>query len=83
MSYFWDFPGGPVVKNLSCNAGDSGSIPGRGDEVLHATGQLSLHTATTEPVRVTIRHTTTREKPAGRNERKILHAATETLRGQK
>ena len=22
----WDFPGGPVVKNLPCNAGDSGSI---------------------------------------------------------
>ena len=24
------FPGGPVVKNLSCNAGDAGSIPGLG-----------------------------------------------------
>ena len=23
-------PGGPVVKNLPCNAGDSGSIPGQG-----------------------------------------------------
>ena len=25
-----DFPGGPVVKNLPCNAGDKGSIPGLG-----------------------------------------------------
>ena len=25
----WDFPGGPVVKNLPYNAGDSGPIPGR------------------------------------------------------
>ena len=24
----WDFPGGPVVKNLSANAGDVGSSPG-------------------------------------------------------
>ena len=23
-----DFPGGPEVKNLPCNAGDVGSIPG-------------------------------------------------------
>ena len=25
-----DFPDGPVVKNLPTNAGDTGSIPGRG-----------------------------------------------------
>ena len=25
-----DFPGGPVVKNPSANAGDMGSIPGPG-----------------------------------------------------
>ena len=30
-NYRWrDFPGGPVVKNLSSNAGDMGSIPGLG-----------------------------------------------------
>ena len=45
-----DFPGGPVVKNLPSNAGDAGSIPGRGTKIPHAVGQLSLHTATTEPV---------------------------------
>ena len=28
---FGDFPGGPVVKNLCCNAGDVGSIPGWGN----------------------------------------------------
>ena len=24
----WDFPGGPVVKNLLANEGDTGAIPG-------------------------------------------------------
>ena len=45
-----DFPGGPVVKNPSCNSGDTGSIPGWETKIPHAVGQLSLHTATTEPV---------------------------------
>ena len=31
VKYFLgDFPGGPVVKNLSANAGDTGLIPGLG-----------------------------------------------------
>ena len=34
-----DFPGGPVVKNQPCNAGDMGSIPGQGTKILHATEQ--------------------------------------------
>ena len=46
----WDFPGGPVVKNLPSNAGDVGYIPGRGTKISQAAGQLSLHTATTEHV---------------------------------
>ena len=46
-----DFPGGPVVKNLPSNAGDTGSIPGQGTKVPHAMRQLeSLHAATTEPL---------------------------------
>ena len=28
--YSQEFPGGPVVKNPSCNAGDTGSIPWSG-----------------------------------------------------
>ena len=28
-SYCGDFPGGPVVSNLPCNEGDTGSIPGQ------------------------------------------------------
>ena len=31
-----DFPGGPVVKNLPCNAGDAGSIPGWGTKIPQA-----------------------------------------------
>ena len=42
--------GGPVVKNPYSNAGDAGSISGQVTKILQATGQLSLHTATTEPV---------------------------------
>ena len=44
-----DFSGGPVVKNPPSNAGDVGSIPGRGTKIPHAAGQLSLCAATTEP----------------------------------
>ena len=46
-----DFPGGPVVKNPPSNAVDVGSIPAQVTKIPHAVGQLSLHTATTEPVR--------------------------------
>ena len=45
----WDLPGGPVVKNPPSNAGDVGSIPGRGTKIPHAVGQLSPCAATTEP----------------------------------
>ena len=44
----WDFPGGAVVKNPPSNAGDTGSIPGWGIKIPHATGQLSPRAATTE-----------------------------------
>ena len=30
MKVTWDIPGGPVVKNLPANAGDTGSISGPG-----------------------------------------------------
>ena len=41
-------PGGPVVKNLPSNAGDTGSIPGLGTEIPYATGQLRLSTTMRE-----------------------------------
>ena len=50
----WDFPGGPVVRQPSCNAGDASLIPGQGTEIPHAAGQLSPHC-------------TTREKPTHRS----------------
>ena len=46
----WDFPGGPVVKNLPYNAGDAGSIPGQGTKIPRASGQLSPRATTTELV---------------------------------
>ena len=39
-----------MVKNPPSNAGDAGSIPGRGTKIPHASGQLSPCTATTEPM---------------------------------
>ena len=44
-----DFPRGPVVKNLPCNAGDTGPIPGRGTNFPHAEGLLSPSATTREP----------------------------------
>ena len=32
-----DFPGGPIIKNPPCNAGDAGSTPGQGARISHAT----------------------------------------------
>ena len=42
----WDFPGGPVIKICTPSAGDMGSVPGWGTEILHAMGQISLCTTT-------------------------------------
>ena len=41
-----NLPGGPVVKNPSCNAGDAGLIPGWGNKIPHIVGQRSLHATT-------------------------------------
>ena len=49
-----EFPGGPVDKNPSANAGDTGSIPGLGRShrlqrnQVHVPQLLSPHTATRE-----------------------------------
>ena len=43
-----DILGGPVVKNLSSNVGNMGSIPGWGTKIPHTIGQLSLHVTTRE-----------------------------------
>ena len=54
---FLDFPGGSVVKNLTANAGDTGSVPGPGRTHRPRSRQAgtpepvlwSLGAATTEP----------------------------------
>ena len=35
LIYLEDFPGGPVVKALPCNAEEAGLIPGQGSKILH------------------------------------------------
>ena len=45
-----DFPGGPVVENPSCNAGNMGSIPSPETKILHAVGQWGLCQTMTEPL---------------------------------
>ena len=36
----WDFPGGPVAKNPSSNAGGVGSIPGQETKIPHAATKI-------------------------------------------
>ena len=45
----WDFPGSPGVKTPPSKAGDSGSTPGQGTDILHATGQLNSYATTKSP----------------------------------
>ena len=45
----WDFPGGPVIKNSPSNAGDVGSIPDKGTNILPAVGLLNLHAIMKNP----------------------------------
>ena len=40
--WYWDFPGGPEVKNLPSNAGDLGLIPGQRTKIPPALWQLYL-----------------------------------------
>ena len=75
-----------MVKNQPSNAGDVGSIPGRGTKIPHAAGQLSpratnyrAHACSGALVLQLERenpHVTTREKPTP--QRKILHASVKT-----
>ena len=41
-------PCGPMVNNPHCNAGDTGSISGRGTKIPHTVGQLSPCATTRE-----------------------------------
>ena len=43
ITFLMQDPGGPVVKNPSCNAGDSGSIPGWGTKIPDAAEQLRAY----------------------------------------
>ena len=45
-----DFPGGSVIHSLFRSAGDVGSIPVWGTKIPCAIKQVSLHTATEDPV---------------------------------
>ena len=65
-----------MVKNPPSNAGDTGSIPVWGTKIPHAAGQLSPHTATTEPMLWSL-HDTTRE-PVRHNEDPTCHSQDPT-----
>ena len=45
--YRWNFPDGPVIKNLAFNAADMGSVPCWGTKIAYATREA--HTTTIEP----------------------------------
>ena len=44
-----DFPGGPVVKNPPCIAGEAGLTPGQGTKIPHAAEQPGPLATTREP----------------------------------
>ena len=71
-----DLSGGPVVKNPPSNAGDLGSIPGRGTKIPHAAGQLSPCNATTEPAHSEAHAPQIERSPCATT--KSLRAATKT-----
>ena len=62
---FRDFPDGPVVKNLLCNAGAVGSIPGQGTKIPHSVEPLSLGAITRERPGVAMKtqHSQKEKKP--------------------
>ena len=47
----WDYPGGPVIKNSPCNAGDVGSTLDQGTKIPHAVEQLNSSATTHGPMR--------------------------------
>ena len=63
-----------MVKSLPCNSGDTGWTPGRRTKIPHATEQLNLCTAATEP----LRHNETAHQPQG----KIPQGAAKTRSSQ-
>ena len=67
----WDFPGGLGIKNLPCNVGNAGLIPGQGTKIPWAAEQLSLGAAATEPTCHNLR--------ACAPPQKILHDTTKVL----
>ena len=69
---FGDSSGGLVVKNPPSNAEDVGSIFGQETKILHALGQLTPHSSTTEPV-YSRAPALQQEKPKGHNWREAPH----------
>ena len=59
-----DILGGPVVKNLSSNVGDMGSILGWGTNIPHTIGQLSCHVTTREDCTLQQRVHMLRQRPS-------------------
>ena len=70
-----------MVNNPPSSTGDSGSIPGRGTKIPHASGQLSPCAATTEPVCSGARVPQLERSP--RATTKIPRATTKTRHSQR
>ena len=58
------YPWWSVVKNLSSNVGDMGSIPGWGTNIPHTIGQLSRHVTTREDCTLQQRVYMLRQRPS-------------------
>ena len=49
VSFLWNFPGGPMVKNLPCHSEDAGSILEGETKIPQAEDQLSPLTTMKDP----------------------------------
>ena len=74
-----DFPGGPVVKNPLCNAGDVDLIASQRSKTLQIAEELSPRTTTTEPTH-SGDHTAQLGSPC--NTRKIPYVTNKTQHSQ-
>ena len=71
-----------MVKNLPCNAGEAGLVPGGRTKIPHASGQLSPQAAAMESVCLLKREVHVPQLQVLHDTSKILFAATKTKYSQ-
>ena len=78
-----DFSGGPVVKNLLCNAGDSGSILSQETKIPHAAELLRPRATTRESVKRKTPHDTTKTPSTSRDKAASMMRSNKSILKEK